>query len=228
MKKPFWAISVVLLLVILAVWSPWKNLDFSIKDLLGLTRPDSFSGLIVYSLGGNMTVSIDGEIQGEVNLANSPLEIEGIKAGEHLVELTRESSLQNAYEKLSRKMNFEQGVNSILGYELGPTTDFSAGYIFYAASKGNLSGQVSLSITSNPNAKVLVNGAIAGNSPLQNLTLSVDQKQTIKLEADGYETLEFDIFPDNQTDRERLKDYNLIIEANLFKVPINVTEEVSE
>jgi hypothetical protein len=229
MKKVIWSIIIVIVLLLLAVWSPWNNLSFSWKELLGLERTDISAGLIVYSLGGNMTIYIDQEPMGEVNLANSPVTIDGIEPGEHTVELVRDGSDSESYEKFIKKINFEDSISAILGYELGPTGDFSTGYVFYALSKNSLSEDALLSINSDPDgAKVFVNGVLEGHSPLQDVNAQLTQKQTIKIESLGYETLEFDIFPENQADRDKLKGYNLVIEANLFKIPIDITEESSE
>lgn len=228
MKKLTVIVFIGVVLLGLAVWSPWNRIDFSWKRLLGIEKPIGLAGLTVYSLGGNMEVKIDSESKGEVNLANSPLEIDGVEPGEHQVELVRKGSQEGGYAGYFKNLNFEGSINSILSYELGPTGEYSSGYVFYAVSKGNFNGQASLSITSKPDqAKVSLDGVGVGNAPIRDMKISLNQTHRLKLEAEGYEPLEFELLPTNQVDREKLKDYSLAVEVRLFKIPINIVEKVS-
>ena len=221
--------TIVVLLILLALWSPWNNINFSWKKLLGIEKPDSYAGLVVNSLGGNMEIKIDGESRGEVNLANSPIELAEIDPGEHDIELVRKASVEGGYESFFKKINFEEGINSVLSYELGPTNDFSSGYVFYAQSRSNFGGEASLTVTSVPEtSKVYLNDVVLGEAPMRDVKIALTGKHKLKVEADGYEPLEFEILPDEQTSRDKLKDYSLYVEVRLFKLPLNVVEEVSE
>ncbi len=228
MKKVLVIVFIGVILIGLAVWSPWNRLDFSWKRILGLEKPSGFAGLTLYSLGGNMEVKIDGESKGEVNLANSPVEIGEIIPGEHDLELTRKGSEEQGYTRYFKRLNFVDSINSIISYELGPTEDYSSGYAFYAVSKNNFDGQASLSVNSKPeNAKISLDGVPIGNAPLSDIKIALNQTHKLKLEADGYEPLEFELLPTEQADRDKLQDYSLAVEVRLFKIPIDIVEEIS-
>ncbi|MBN1915978.1 PEGA domain-containing protein [Candidatus Dojkabacteria bacterium] len=228
MKKITVIIFAGIVLLGLAVWSPWNRLDFSWQRLLGIEKPEGMAGLTVYSLGGNMEVKIDGELKGEVNLANSPLEIHDVVPGEHKIELIRKGSQDNIYAEYFKNLNFEGNINSILSYELGPTEEYSSGYVFYAVSKGNYDALASLSVVSRPEqAKIFLDGIDVGNAPLRDVKISLNQLHRLRFEKEGFESLEFEILPKEQADRDKLKDYSLAVEARLFKLPINIVEEVS-
>jgi hypothetical protein len=229
MKKTFWSFIIVILLIGLAVWAPWNNWNLSWKGLLGLEKPEGLSGLTVYSLAGTMEVYVDSEFQGEASPSTSPYEIDAIDPTEHKIELVRKGTEEDSYFKFSRTLNFQPGINSILSYELGPTKEFSAGYIFYASSKGSLESKTTILINSNPDgAKVSMDDVSIGNTPIRNLEVDVSKTHKLKFEADGYEPLEFEILPTNQKDRDKLKGYDLVVETNLFRLPNSVVEELSE
>lgn len=229
MKKFLKFFIIALILIGLAIWSPWNSLKFSWKDLFGLNNNANQSGLTVNAISGNMEVYVDNELKGEVNPASSPFEVEDLKAGEHDILIVRKGSEDNSYYKFSRKLKFEKGINIVLSYELGPTQDFSAGYLFYAVSNGNFVKETTLSVISNPDtAKVSLDGNAIGNSPLQNISITTDKKHKLRIESDGYEPLEFEILPDSQADRDKLKGFNLVVETNLLKLPVNLVEELSE
>ncbi len=229
MRKTFWSFLIVIILIGLAIWAPWNSWNLSWQKILGLEKPEGLSGLTVYSLGGSMEVFIDSKSEGEVSPVSSPLEIDAIDPTEHKIELVRKGTEEDSYYKFSRTLNFEPGINSILSYELGPTREFSAGYIFYASSKGSIESKTTILINSNPDgAKVSLDDLPIGNTPIRNLDIDISKTHKLKFEVDGYEPLEFEILPVNQKDRDKLKGYDLVVESNLFRLPTGVVQELSE
>ena len=74
MKKVIIGFIIIILLIVLAIFSPWKNLDFSAENLLGVKDTTNISSLEVTSLNGEITISIDGIEKGHVSSKDTKFE----------------------------------------------------------------------------------------------------------------------------------------------------------
>jgi len=215
----------IVVIAALAVWSPWNKWNMSWLNLLGIESKEVFSGLQVTSLDGEMNVYVDEELVESVNPENSPLEITPIESGEHTVRLERVNS-SGQYIDIIRKINFESAVNVVIGYEIGPTEDFSEGHIFFANKSFSANNNSVLEIVSAvENIKVSLDGIYIGNTPLKEHSLDISTKHKLKFEKEGYDQMEIEILPDSQEDRDKLKNLLLTIEINLFTRPIQLMTE---
>ncbi|MBD3280231.1 PEGA domain-containing protein [Candidatus Dojkabacteria bacterium] len=227
LKKISLTILLVSLLVLLGVWSPWNKLDISFLEVFGLKQSIDYAGLQVYSLSGEVQVEIDGELAGNVTVEGSPLEIIEIEPGEHLVSLSRvgeDTTNDPIYHRLNRVIRFEEGVNTVIAYELGPSKEFSEGYII-TTTQAMDPGNPKLNLTTNPDdAQITINDLDIGVSPLSNYAIDTTQNYQIEIKKENYETIVFDLLPQDEIQRDLLKEYDINVEVNLFQIPIEVIE----
>ncbi|MBN1331289.1 hypothetical protein JW978_00180 [Candidatus Dojkabacteria bacterium] len=227
LKKVSIAIVVITLLVIIGVWSPWRNLDFSLMEFFGLKQSIDYAGLQVYSLSGEIEVEIDGELAGNVTVDGSPLDIVEIDPGEHLVTVKRvpeDQANDPIYYQLNRVIKFEKGINTVIAYELGPTKDFSEGYLI-TTSRAINPGSPKLNITTSPDvSNVIINNLDAGSSPVSNYEINLFEDYNIKILKENFETIEFSLLPDDDVQRELLSGYDINVEVSLFQIPIEIIE----
>lgn len=227
-KKLFFLTITIIFLALLAIWSPWNGLDFSLLEALGLQQDDSYSGLQVYSMGGELEVSIDEETVGNVTVEGSPLEIYEIEPGEHLIQIRRisEGVGEDYYFEFSRMTNFVEGINTVIAYELGPTEEFSGGYVIYA-TPAIAEEQTNLNIRTIPEeSSVFINELEVAATPINNYELDLDETYEIKIENSGTESIEFNLLPDDPEQRNALRGYDLNVEAQLFQLPVEIRKEV--
>ncbi len=223
-KKTAILFVIIILLVILAFWSPWASLQFSFLDLLGLKQDNKYSGLQVYSLQGEVDVYVDDEFVGSVNVDGSPLDIFEISPGMHMITIKRAEDENNFFYKFSKWVNFVEGINTVVAYELGPSEEYSAGYIIYAQDK--LQEDSLLHIQTIPeDTAIFINGDDVGSSPLFNYKLDLSNTYNILIKHDGYEDIEFKLLPEDEKERELIKRYDLTVEVNLFAYPIDIKLE---
>ncbi|MBW7953613.1 MAG: PEGA domain-containing protein [Candidatus Dojkabacteria bacterium] len=224
LKKLLAVIILIIILAALAFWSPWQKWDLSFSRLLGIDAREEFAALKVKSLAGDLDVYLDGELVGQVSAEEDFLEVFPIDPGEHTVKLVRNSTI--SYPEVIKKLNFEPAVDVIIGYEIGPNEAFSEGHILYARRSYTANENPLLEIYSVPEAvRVLLNGEEIGQTPLRSISLPLDTKHKLRFEKDGYDSLEIEILPDNQSDREKLKNTVLTLEVNLFAQPIPIVEQ---
>ncbi len=122
LKKFVIVIIVVVLAVICAVAAPWQNWDISIFSFLGVAPPTKLARLQVTSLAGEIEILVDGQTKGSVGPEGSPFIIEDIEPGQRLVKLIRLTETTGAYTSFERLLNFNQDIDTVIDYELGPTT----------------------------------------------------------------------------------------------------------
>ena len=109
----------------------------------------------------------------------------------------------------------------VIGYELGPTADYSEGHILTATAKPIATGATSLSLTVEPEtATVSIDGIEVIGAFVSDLDLS--SQHTVRAEATGYEPIEFTILPDNQSDRDKLTNFDLQLDINLMLIPLEI------
>lgn len=223
MSRLYGCIILILIAVLCAIWSPWNSWNISIAQLFGIEPPKQIGGLQVTSLAGELEVFIDGQSRGKVNTETSPLLIPAVTPGERQIRLVRTSQVTGAYWEFNRLIKFESGVDVVLSFELGPTEEFSEGHLIYATKNNELTENLLLAVNSGVDgAEVLVDDLRAGTTPLAGYVLTRDKQHRVVISAPGYETQEFTILPEDQTQRDKLKGFYLNVDVNLFLLPIAV------
>ncbi|KXK26209.1 MAG: PEGA domain protein [candidate division WS6 bacterium OLB20] len=223
-RKLLIATVIIIGLAILAFWSPWQQWDFSITSILGIESKDEFSALKVKSLGGTLEVFVDGQSFGETSADEDFLEVFPVEPGEHTVRLVRKADAD--YTEIVRKINFEPAVDVIIGYEIGPNEQFSEGHILYARRSFTAQGDPGVEVYSSPEkVNVQLDGQDIGQTPLKDIALTTDRKHTLAFSKPGYDPLEIEILPENQADRDKLKNMILTLEINLFAQPVRIVEQ---
>lgn len=213
--------------LLLAFWAPWSYLKLDLAVLFGVNKPEEFSGLVVYSLAGDLEVFIDGENKGVVKADQSFQIFDNIKSGERLVTLKKVSENPNNYWNFSRVIQFEKGVNVVASFNIGPREEFSEGHIIYAVEKLEASKPTLLDIKFNIDSPiVLIDSAQPIKTSLKQFEteLSLEKQHKISISKDGYETLEFSFLPDTQEDRDKFKTYDINMDVFLMHIPIELEE----
>ncbi len=226
MKRGIIFVSVILLLVVIAIWSPWDRYNWSLKRLFGVDEKPAVSAIQVYSLKDTLTVYLDEQNQGKVTPDSSPLEVIGLTSGNHIIKLVRDNPEYTGNYEFTKAINLAPDFTTVFAYELGPSKEFSQGHILYAKetqqsqSTGNTAR---LNVSTEPTgAKVSIDEKEIGVSPLADIELSLDSVHKIAITKKGYETQGFNILPEAQEQRLRLVNADLYIESNLFLIPIKI------
>ncbi len=224
LKKTAIFILISFFLTILALWSPWSNINFSLLNFLGLKQEAKYAGLQVYSLQGEIEVIIDDEVVGSVNVDGSPLDIFEITPGPHMVTIRRIDDSNLFYFELHKWLNFIEGINTVIAYELGPSEVYSGGYIIYAEPRAG--DNTALNIRTIPDdAVIYINGEEFKDNPILNHSIDLGSDYSILIKRSGYEDIEFNLLPQEEKERLLLNDFDLNVEVNLFAYPIDVKFE---
>lgn len=224
MKRVLILVFILIFCILLSLWSPWLYVNFELQNIFGIAKPESVSGLQVYSLSAEMEVLVDNQLVGSVTPDNSPLIVDDIEPGEKLLTLRRKSDLDIDYWSYSKIITFEDGTSVIASYNLGPLEEFSEGHVIYAVPKSNPNVN-NLTIDLNVEGVILnYDGApaetVVGNS--KSMLLDLNSQHQIKLSKAGFESLEFSILPITQEDRNMFLNYDLIIDAQLMYQPVEI------
>jgi hypothetical protein len=226
MKKRNLAIIVILLLL-LGIWSPWDRWNFSVLQLLGLSPGEQMSSLQVVNLAGRVQIYIDGDTDESwvVDAEDEePLFIPAIESCEHQVKVVRLSDNEAAsYAELNKLIYFAPSLAVTISYELGPSADFSGGHIIYARSALDTSGNAYLTVASKEEGLLMtLDGGDSFELPVSRQILNTSMQHNIKIEKEGYESQEFTILPADNSEREKLKGFELVVDVDLFLRPIPV------
>lgn len=222
MRKFFWITILIFGLLLLAIWSPWRQLDFNLAQLFGLEVAEETSGLQVVSLAGTLEVYLDSKLEGTAT-PESPFILPKVTPGDHLVTLKRKSDTAGAFADLHKLLRFTTGTDVVLAYELGPTLEFSAGHIITASGSKSSTDSVTLNLNTNAiGAEAYLGETKIGLTPLQDVSVSTLTQQRLKIIKQGYEVQEFLLFPEEQSERDKLRGLTLEVEVNLFLQPIEV------
>lgn len=223
MRKAYIIILLILVAFLCALWSPWNRWNMALPQLFGIAPQAEIGGLQVTSLAGELEVFVDGNSMGIVDPTTSPLVVPAIEPGERQVKLVRQTTVPGAYTDFNRLIKFESGVDVVITYEIGPTEDFSEGHVIYATRKLDNSADVLLSLHANViGASVVIDDISAGNTPIAGFKLSLDKQHKVIISRAGYDTQEFTLLPQEQSDRDKLQGYNLNVDANLFLQPLEI------
>lgn len=225
LKKVTLLVVISLLCTLVALWSPWLYLNLDVRNLFGVRKPDSIAGLQVFSLGGELEIQIDGQILGTVTPEKSPFFYDTVTPGERMVSISRKSETPNSFWTFSKLITFEEGNTVVSSYFIGPSQEFSEGHFIFATKKTDLNAQSKLNISLNTDDAQIQIDSIAVEKFINNkFTTDIDlsSQKKISIFKPGYETLEFTILPDQQEEREKLKNYDLNLEVQLMVLPVNV------
>lgn len=224
--RKFIKLSVIILgLMLLAVWSPWQNWNFHWMNILGIESREQFSGLKLKSFSGELELFLDGESAGTVGDQESFLEVFPVSPGEHTVKITRPEN-NGFYTEFERTLNFEKEVDVVIGYDLGPSLLFSEGHVLTAKKSYTKGQNPVLDITSMiDDVDVKIDGADMGKTPLRSIPMGIDTTHVLHFSKPGFDPLEIEIFPTEQSERDKLKDIILTLEVNLFAKPVELTAQ---
>ncbi len=216
---------VILLLIcgLLGLWSPWLNFRVDLSSIFNVEKPDPISGLEVYSLLGDLEVSIDDVVQeGTASFEDGPLFIDGIEPGEKAITISRRSDIENAYWIYRDIITFVEGVNTVISLGIGPEEEFSEGTVITATNRNN--EDYNLKVRTNLSDFQInldnVPYAVEGNEFTRNIELS--SQHVIRINKTGYEEIEFTILPESQEDRDVLSDYIINVDVQLMIQPVPV------
>lgn len=227
MKKLVVLVIILVSCVLIGLWSPWRGLNINLGGLFGITELESLSGLQVYSLSGTIEVYIDNELKGEIDIENSPLSVDKITPGERIVTLKRKSDIDNSYKEINKLISFVGGTNVVMSYNIGPVEEYSEGHIIYPVVKDNLNDKTTLFIKSNvEDVSLQIDSSIAETIRGLNIEKELDlsKQHLINIKKNGYEPLEFNILPSVAEEREKLINYNLILEVDLMEQPLDIED----
>lgn len=225
MKKILVATLVIVALVLLAIWSPWLRWNIDLANIFGVKKPDSIAGLQINSLAGEMEVFIDNNSVGKVTPESSPFILDRLTPGEHLVTLKRTGDFASTYSSFNKLLTFEENSSVVISYNIGPDDVFSEGHVIYTTKKDNAAADSKLNINVNttdfnftydglPVEKV--------NGSTKSLVLDFNMQHQIKISKSGYESLNFTILPETQSDRDKLKPLDLNVDVQLMLQPVEV------
>ena len=223
MRKVFRLSILIMALIGLAFWSPWQRWNLQWINIFGIDNKEIYGGLKVKSFSGELEVFLDGESVGKITDQESFLDVYPINPGEHLVKIVRPGN-EGFYTELERTLNFEKEVDVVIGYDLGPSPLFSEGHVL-TAKKGYTNGQdPTLDIVSTINdVDVKLDGKDIGKTPLRSIPVSTNSTHILTFSKNGFDSLEIEVFPTEQKERDKLKDLGLTLEVNLFAKPIELT-----
>ena len=220
-KKVLTIILIGAFLVVLGLWSPWYKLNLNFFNLFGINSANKYSILKVKSLHGDLSVYIDDQLKATATDNTDFTEISPITPGEHKITLKKQNN--GNYYQFERKVNFEPGLDVVLAYDLGPSQLFSEGHLLYSRKNFLNLANPRLTIYSSPdNVEVYIDGNLVGNTVIKDIELDISKQHNMKFIKKGYDTIEMTLLPELQSDRDKLKNYDLIFEVNLFTQPIKI------
>lgn len=225
MRKATRISLLIISLILLAFWSPWQSWNLEWINIFGIDSKDSYSGLKVKSFSGELEVFVDGESAGITTDQQSFLDVFPIKPGEHLVKIVRPTN-DGFYSEFERNINFERDVDVVIGYDLGPSTLFSEGHVLTAKKSFSKGAEPTLDILSTVNdVDVKLDGRDIGKTPLRTVPIGIESTHILSFSKKGFDSLEIEILPTEQSERDKLKDIELSLEVNLFAKPVELTAQ---
>ena len=223
MRKYIKLCVIILVLMLLAVWTPWQNWNYHWTNIFGIESRDQHSGLKLKSFSGDLELFVDGKQAGKVSDKESFLEIYPITPGEHNIKITRPDN-NGFYTEFERTLNFEKNVDVVIGYDLGPSLLFSEGHVLTAKRSYTKGQNPVLDIDSIvDDVDVKIDGKDIGKTPLRSIPMGIDTTHILSFSKPGFDPLEIEIFPTEQQERDKLKDIILTLEVNLFAKPVELT-----
>jgi len=220
MKIKVFTILIVLVLLALAVFSPWRNLNINLGSLLGIKNTSETSTLEVSSLGGKLKVFLDDNEVGSTNFQDPKLEISPIVAGTHKLKLMRDSdSIYPTYEKI---ILFAPGISSSISYELGLSEDMTNGWLIVPEKKVIKTTSTDTNITFRvlpEDATLSINGEKKDSKVVK---LDPKTKYDVRLTKEGYLPLSFQILGFDENKVKQSLEYEYIVDVKLGSIPLKV------
>lgn len=221
--KNFIKILIVLLICsLLGLWSPWLKINVSLADIFGVEEPDKISGLQVYSFSGEMEVFLDGESQGTVTPESSPFIVDAVTPGEKSVGLKRVTEIPGAYWEFSKVITFEENIDVVLSYILGPEEEFSEGNIVSTVARTDEDYNLKVNLNVEGVELYLDNIEYIVDGTEFRETISLDKQHTIKITKQGMEEIEFLILPEDQQSRDQFANYIINVDVQLMYQPVSI------
>lgn len=225
MKRILFVTLFIVALVLLAIWSPWLSWNIDLANFFGVKKPDAIAGLQINSLAGEMEVYVDSQSISKVTPESSPFILDRLAPGEHLITIKRTGEFASTYSTFNRLLTFEENSAVVISYNIGPDEVFSEGHVIYTTKKENLSGDSMLNININvEDFNFTYDGMPLEqvNGKSKSIPLDFNSQHSIKISKTGYESLEFSILPETQTDRDKLKGSDLNVDVQLMLQPVEV------
>ncbi len=223
MKSFLKILLIIVGLLLLALWSPWTKWNIDFRPLFGIQDPGQIAGLVVNSLAGNIEVTIDNQVVGSAT-EEAPLIIDSIDPGEKLIKLRRISDVENAYWAYSKVIDLEVGTTAVLSFNLGPSEDYSEGNIIYFERKAESDLSSIFFTFDEDNVNLQVETQVFRSLSKSGVVVPLDtlEQKSIKIIKTGFEELEFKLLPEDESDRSRVKDFNIKVDVYLMKQPVKV------
>jgi len=225
MKKILLGTFAIVVLVLLAIWSPWLRWNFDLAGIFGVSKPEAIAGLQVSSLAGEMEVFIDNSSVAKVTPESSPYILDRVEPGEHLITLKRTGEFAESYSTFNKLITFEENSAVVIGFNIGPDEMFSEGHVIYTTKKENSDSESKLTIGVNTKEFNLTFDGLPVEKVDSNtkvMTLDFSRQHEIKISKSGYESLVFTLLPELQSDRDKLKGSDFNVDVQLMLQPVEV------
>lgn len=207
---------------LLGLWSPWLNWGINISDLFGVESPDKISGLEVYSVAGTLQVFVDDDSVGSAD-PDAPLFVDGLEPGTKAVRIVRDSDVEGAYWTFNQLVNFEENINVVISYYLGPEAEFSSGHIITAEKKDAEQEDNLIIKTDIEGFNLDINGiSNRVESDQYSTSLPFNNQIVLKITESGYEETEFRILPEDEEERLKLEDYIITVDIQMLLQPVTI------
>lgn len=222
MKSFFKIILLIIFLLLLGVWSPWRSFNVDLGFLFGVKKVEQVSGLQVYSLAGDMDIYIDSELKGRVTPETSPVFVDAINPGDRKVTLSRPSLVEGAYLNFDKIITFVPGVDIVISYGLGPNEFFSEGSVITLNTKVNET--YNLVVNTNVEGATIVVDGIPSQIPDSRLVsnIALDRQISISIQKAGYETISLTLLPEDEADRQNLAGYIINVDVHMMLLPFEI------
>jgi hypothetical protein len=220
MKMKVVTILIILALLALAVFSPWRNLNINLGNIFGVKNTSETSTLEVSSLGGKLKVFLDGNEVGSTNFQDPKLEISPITSGNHTLKLMRDSDV--SYPSFEKTILFAPGISSSISYELGLSEDISNGWLIVPVKKVVKTTSTDTDITFRvlPEDSVLsINGEKKDSKVVK---LDPKTKYDVRITKEGYLPQSFQILGFDDSKVKQSSDYEYIVDVKLGSIPLKV------
>jgi len=226
LKRIMIIVLILVFFVILGLWSPWNKMNLSFLNFLGIEGTSKYATLKVKSLKGEVSIYVDDELKGSASDNADFAEINPISKGEHTISLKKENA--GNYYQFERKINFESGLDVVLAYDLGPSQIFSEGHLLYTRKNYLNIANPRLTVYSAPeNVTVYLDELSIGNTALKDIDIDISKQHKMKFMKNGYDSMEITLLPEGQSDRDKLKNFDMILEVNLFMQPIKINNQTN-
>ncbi len=197
-------VSILLLSVLLYFFSPGKI----IGNLPFLNRFYNNTTIEIITQRGKAKVWINQKEYGE-----TPLTIEDLPEGNYQIELQKITTEDAFYEKHTFNIELSKNTSARIDIEIGPNKLLHGTILYYTQARTS-SKTGYITITGNTGeSKIYIDSEFRKNSPLTNLELNDGQYQ-VKVESEGYETIEIPIFV--------RQGYQLNLKTYQFPIPISL------